>query len=268
MLFIGLKHNSTLTDLNLGNNLISYKGALHIAKVLRLGSCKIRSLHLQSNRLTNDGVKFIAEALTENKESVLTSLNLYLTNFDVEGTRALTEMLRRNIVLTSLNLSFNEISDLGVKMIMDALIENNERSRLTVLSLSRTLLRNITSIIDMLRVNKRLTMLDLSHNFLEDEQIRLLLNTLTRFNFTITTINLDRNLIRSHELVTKINTMLSDNRNRIQRKNLLSLLLLGHRRGKQSALQRSFFRDYLREDYLLREISHYLFPVLKPHERQ
>ena len=77
--------------------------------------CKLRGINLSINNITDEGVKHLAEALTNNN-CKLNSLNLSNSNITDEGVKHLAKALtNNNCKLNSLNLSNINITDEGVK---------------------------------------------------------------------------------------------------------------------------------------------------------
>ncbi len=64
----------------------------------------------------------IAQALQKNKK--LRHLNLYRNSVDVDGARALRELLKVNSTLQFLDVGFNRLREKGIKAITDGIAEN------------------------------------------------------------------------------------------------------------------------------------------------
>ena len=120
-----LDSNCKLISLNLGQAFqITSEGVEQIAKVLNV--CQVHSLNLSQSNITDEGVKYLAEAL-KHSNCKLTSLNLSGCELKDEGVEHLAEALEHsNCKLTSLNISDNyEITDEGVKRLAEALKHSN-----------------------------------------------------------------------------------------------------------------------------------------------
>lgn len=81
-----LLENNTLKILDLNANEISFKGCESIAKYLRGENCSLESLHMANNKCSDYGAKAIAQALAHNES------------------------------LIHLDMSFNQINDLGLTL--------------------------------------------------------------------------------------------------------------------------------------------------------
>ena len=104
-----------LRGIILNENNITDEGLKHLAEALTNNNCKLNSLNLAWNNITDKGVKHLAEALTNNN-CKLNSLNLAGNNITGEGVKHLAKALtNNNCKLNSLNLTWNDITDEGVK---------------------------------------------------------------------------------------------------------------------------------------------------------
>ena len=103
------------------NNLQSL-GCIEIAKLLpgnehNQGLCKLKSLNLGSNNITDEGVKHLSTALTHTN-CKLNRLNLWNNNITDEGVEHLcTALTHTNCKLNSLNLGLNKITQKGKNLL-------------------------------------------------------------------------------------------------------------------------------------------------------
>ena len=201
-----LELSPAISELRIANGAIQSDqedGLLHIATALQTNSSltKLSLLNMRDVRYTEKNISALVKMLQVNKslqyldlsqnrawsvESVrifhhfvaglqhsTTLTHLILRNsrfpcYDSETARSFTEMLQVNKSLTHLDLSENSFIDSGSHCVFEGLQHNNT---LVNLNLSTTGLRStdsdtVRSLSKMLQVNKSLTHLDLSGNFL------------------------------------------------------------------------------------------------------
>ena len=166
-----LQINSSLTKLTICCTNLKYTARIDFAltKMLQVNK-SLTHLDLSFNKhLSDSGARCIFEGLQHN--TTLVSLNLSRTRItatDPDTLRSLTKMLQVNKSLTHLDLSYNNnFSDSGARCIF----ENN--TTLVNLNLSKTDLTvadpdSARSFTKMLQVNKSLTHLNISLNFLSN----------------------------------------------------------------------------------------------------
>jgi Ran GTPase-activating protein (RanGAP) involved in mRNA processing and transport len=151
-----LEQNKTLKELDIsgsfygGSNIGGSAGVKHVAKMLGVNG-GLTALNLSSNRLDDEGVSAVCEAIQNNKETKLASLNFENNGISPVGANAVTAMVAVTGGLTSLDLSSNQLCGL----------DYHDRGTYTAVG--------ITAIADALRVNGGLTKLSLARNHLEEE---------------------------------------------------------------------------------------------------
>ncbi|TDH70547.1 hypothetical protein CCR75_009168 [Bremia lactucae] len=93
-----------------------------LGDVLSHDACKLRTLDLGFNRLTDEGASRLAIALTTNASLE----NLYLSGNDIgpTGAQALAQALTKNTHLRSLHLSGNNIGEEGARFLADGIAGN------------------------------------------------------------------------------------------------------------------------------------------------
>ena len=72
-LYIIMEHlleNNTLKVLDINANEISFRGCEAIAKYLRSDNCSLECLHIANNKVSDYGAKAIAQALAVNKKLI------------------------------------------------------------------------------------------------------------------------------------------------------------------------------------------------------
>ena len=101
---------TTLTHLNLGNNLIVDSGAASLSQALSVNT-SLTHLNLDVNKIGASGAVFLSQALSVN--TTLTYLNLGNNEIDDSGAEHLSQALSVNTSLTHLNLDVNKIGASG-----------------------------------------------------------------------------------------------------------------------------------------------------------
>lgn len=141
--------------------------------------------------------EFIALTETLKKNTTLVSLDLPGKIIDDHKGIALAETLEENRTLTSLNLHINNISDHGIELLAESLKTNDT---LTMLDLGATPIKHgIRWIAETLRVNKSLSDLSLRSCRLNTEGIKLLATALSK-NSTLKRLNLSTTQIDNEGL--------------------------------------------------------------------
>ena len=127
-------NDAKLRGLKLHCNRIKDEGVRHLTEALTYSNCKLNSLNLFFDWISDKGVKHLAVALTHSN-CKLNSLNLSFNRISDKGVKDLAVALTHsNCKLNNLNLSYNDISDEGVKHLAEALTHSN--CRLNRLNLS------------------------------------------------------------------------------------------------------------------------------------
>eukprot|EP00571_Detonula_confervacea_P000519 CAMPEP_0172316796 /NCGR_PEP_ID=MMETSP1058-20130122/29536_1 /TAXON_ID=83371 /ORGANISM="Detonula confervacea, Strain CCMP 353" /LENGTH=615 /DNA_ID=CAMNT_0013031205 /DNA_START=141 /DNA_END=1988 /DNA_ORIENTATION=+ len=93
-----------ITELWLNNNLISDDGAAAIASFLQLPTCALVELWLGDNQIGPAGTTLLSAALSNNKNTKLKCLGLYLNPIGNGGATMLAQMLRRNHTLSTVDV--------------------------------------------------------------------------------------------------------------------------------------------------------------------
>ena len=171
--------NCKLSSLNLGYDFVTDEGVKYLAEALKHSNCKLNSLNLAFNELTKEGAKYLAEAL-KHSNCKLNSLNLAHNELTKEGVKYLAEALKHsNCKLNSLNLADNEFTDGGVKYLAEALKHSN--CKLHNLNLARNTLTNeeVKCLAEALKhSNCKLNSLDLWQNKITEEGVNYLAEAL------------------------------------------------------------------------------------------
>ncbi len=126
-------------------------------------SKKCSKLHLQTNKITSKGALTIALGL------------------------------QNNIALQKRWLDSNSISDIGVHSLAKILSENNSSLKMLGLNSNSITDEGVKHFAEMLKINKILTLLRLTHNSLTDQRAQYLANALTHHNNILESIDLSSN---------------------------------------------------------------------------
>jgi Ran GTPase-activating protein (RanGAP) involved in mRNA processing and transport len=116
--------NKQCRKLRLEQNDISAKGVTILSDTL-YGNTTLVELYLSNNRISDMGVHALSQALSINN-SKLEWLELHSNNITDEGVEYLVEMLKTNKKINLLGLSFNRISDRGVRLLSVAITCYND----------------------------------------------------------------------------------------------------------------------------------------------
>ena len=172
--------NCKLSSLNLNHNLVTDEGVKYLAKALKHNNCKLDSLNLADNELTNEGVQCLAEALKDSN-CTLSSLNLNHNLVTDEVVDSLAEALKHsNCKLKSLNLAGNEsVTDEGVKYLAEALKDSNCKLKSLILAGNEFTDEGVKYLAEALKDGDcELKTLDLACNKLADEGVKYLAEAL------------------------------------------------------------------------------------------
>ena len=192
-------NDAKLRRLNLHGNRIEDEGVRHLTEALTHSNCKLNSLNLSDNNgISDEGVKHLAKALTHSK-CKLNSLNLSDNDgISDEGVKHLAEALTHSkCKLNSLNLSgiMDLISDEGVfKQLAEALTHSNCELNSLNLSFSRISDEGVKHLAEALtHSNCKLNSLNLSSSRISDEGVKHLAEALTHSNCKLNILNLSGN---------------------------------------------------------------------------
>lgn len=84
----------------------------------------LEKLYLDGNKLGDEGVMRLAEAIKINKESKIKVLHLAKNKIGDGGAKSLAKMIEKNTTLKEISLNNNRISDRGLKCLFEALQKN------------------------------------------------------------------------------------------------------------------------------------------------
>ncbi|CAF3706047.1 unnamed protein product [Rotaria socialis] len=220
----GLSNNSTLITLNLTSNEFGNKGIIGIFEAL-LENLTLQHLFIGDNKISDNAVESMLTMFHDN--SVLKSISIRAGQFSTDGFSKILRYLEQS-VLTSIDLSYSAFhSDEEFYILADSLRKNDHlqtvdlsgvgitnrqlrrlakafkyptNSVITHLNLSSNTIdqRGASTLADMLALNNTLLELNLEHNRINDDALKLLLNSLQ----TDTKCPLRRLLVGNNDLST------------------------------------------------------------------
>ena len=240
----------------------------------------ISQLNIQSNNLGDAKMSIISKYIKDNNIR-LKVLKLQSNNISEEGSTAIAELLKNNKYLMSINLAGNPLGYKGVKNICNAIeLFPNE---LEELLLNFTNCNNYCSrdIYNMLIKNKKLKIISLIGNCLNNEGIDIILSALRinnnlkelsigenknindkgfqnlasylRFNNSLTSIEIKSSRL-GDGILKELSNTLKDN------KNITSLNLIDNYLGFQSTIK---FGQYIRKNDIINDIKMLLNKPIK-----
>jgi Ran GTPase-activating protein (RanGAP) involved in mRNA processing and transport len=152
--------NKQCTKLWLPGNTITSAGASILASGLS-NTNRLERLYLSGNCLSDKGVKFLADELVNNKQT-LKILNLQDNAITDLGVEYLSDMLTKNTALISLSLDKNRISDVGVRLMACTLEKYNNTLEHLDLSANNGITDMIVPILyQMIKCNRSLNELSI-----------------------------------------------------------------------------------------------------------
>uniref|UniRef100_A0A7S3PRP4 Uncharacterized protein n=1 Tax=Aplanochytrium stocchinoi TaxID=215587 RepID=A0A7S3PRP4_9STRA len=166
-----LAANETCEKLRIFGRISSNINGAEGAKVIALAlakNTKLKELVIRYSLISDEGAKAISEAIRENPNSALTSLDLESNEIGPQGAKEIGLLLRSNKAISKLSLSRNRIKDAGVINIAVALKEHDS---LEVLCLRSCFIGNkgAVQLADSLKLNNSLRSFDLAFNLVGDE---------------------------------------------------------------------------------------------------
>ena len=198
----GNKHCQGLckvNTLNLSRNKITDKGVQHLSTALTQTNCKLNSLHLEVNNITDKGVEHLSTALTHTN-CKLNSLHLGANNITDKGVEHLSKALTHTNCtgLNSLNLRLNNITDEGVEHLSTALTHTYCKLNSLNLGYNNITDKGVKHLSTALTHTNctELNSLNLEHNNnITDKGVKHLSTALTHTNCRLNTLHLRENII-------------------------------------------------------------------------
>ena len=186
--------NCKLRSLNLSKNIVTDEGVEYLAKALKNSNCKLNLLNLSKNNVTDEGAKCLAEAL-KHSDCKLNSLNLSENNVTYEGAKCLAEALKHSdCKLNSLNLSQNNVTYEGAECLAEALKHINCKLNSLSLAFNNVANEGAKCLAEALKhSNCKLNRLGLHGNQLTGEGEKYLAEALKHSNCKLNNLNLSVN---------------------------------------------------------------------------
>ena len=186
--------NCKLSSLYLDDNNVTDEGVEYLAKALKDSVCKLNRLKLLANNVTDKGAECLAEAL-KHSNCKLNSLNLSRNNVTDKGAECLAEALKHsNCKLNSLNLSRNNVTDKGAECLAEALKHSNCKLNSLGLWINNVTNKGVQCLTEALKhSNCKLNSLNLSINNVTDKGAECLAEALKHSNCKLNSLSLSIN---------------------------------------------------------------------------
>lgn len=167
------------------------------------------SVSLHGNPLGDEGVVFIIDAILENEETAVSTLDIGDCGLGDNAATQVSRLLESNNTITDLNLSANQITHKGWREISEAL-KKNKKLRTLSLDYNKITDEDVAVIADGLRQSTTLRSVDLEANRIRDEGGRILLDVVKENEKLIDVTLMPMNQI-DQSILTQIKDIL-DNR--------------------------------------------------------
>lgn len=175
------------SNLNLNSRQIGPEEAKVLSQAIYNNS--IFTLNLKMNKLNNEGIKILSEALSDNKTLII--LDIGFNKISSEGAKSLAMILSKNRVLTTLKLCGNNLGSEGGKTLAEALRKNTNLSSLTLTN-NKLGPEGGKAIADVLLKNTTLTSLSIGNNNLGPEGAKAFAKAINK-NKTLTSLSIEKN---------------------------------------------------------------------------
>ena len=186
-----IKHNSTITHLNLSGNFLGHGDFTALAEAIKHNST-IRQLDLSENRFgVDDSNIVLADAIKHN--STMTHLNLSCNFFGLGDCTALAEAIKHNLTIRQLDLSGSYIGFGDCTIVLADAIKHNSTITHLNLSCNRLRLEGCTALAEAIKHNSTIRQLDLSGTNPGFGDCNIVLADAVKHNSTITHLNLSCN---------------------------------------------------------------------------
>ena len=194
ILFKSLNQCINLTSLNLSSNKISCDG-ISYSKEFLSNNTSLKTLVLGRNVLGPDGIAYITQYIINNHQMILRTLDISYNGIEINGVKIICEYIKVNNKLISLFIGGNYICDEGANILAQTLIDNSE-CKITYLFMENN---NITKngakyITKVISYHPFLSSINLKSNNLTDEGVKTIFCSLNPES-KVTTLNLSNNNI-------------------------------------------------------------------------
>jgi hypothetical protein len=168
-------------------------------------------IKLDVRNLTDDDMNIVVKEAIINKNCKI--LGLTSNKITPAGVSIIAKALSENTTLHELVLSYNDqVGDMGVYFLTEILSLNNSSLQKLILTSTGITDKGVGYLAEMLKKNSTLHSLNLNVNKIGDHGIKLLANTLTHYNSTLTHLYLSENKLLSDASVDFLIEMLNQNR--------------------------------------------------------
>ncbi|RDD47387.1 Protein phosphatase 1 regulatory subunit 37 [Trichoplax sp. H2] len=190
LLASALKLNEALRDLFIGDNKLVSADAVPLANMLRYNST-LSLLDLRNNIIQDVGLAHLCQGLAEQpRTGGLATIVLWNNQITHLGMKHLARSLPEMKHLETLNLGCNRITNEGIHIIRTGLLKNRSLLRLGLMSAKITC-QGVVPIAEVIADNKRLIRLDLRENDIRAGGL-LALSLSLKINESLTRLDIDK----------------------------------------------------------------------------
>ena len=96
MLMEGMTGNTSLISINLSSNSMGYESAYALSQIISATTCNLRNIDLTGNEFVENDIKLLKDALIQNTKILTFDLRLNDVPKDYEGIAEIAKLIRRN----------------------------------------------------------------------------------------------------------------------------------------------------------------------------
>ena len=167
-------------------------------------------MNLANQEITDDDILLVIRVAIVEKQCI--DLKLGYNNITSQGIETLTDALKDNKSLQSLNLFNNKIADQGVYHLTQILSLNKSKLNMLFLGQNQITDTGVEYLSEMLKTNQMLIHLELANNEITDQGVILLADTLAHHNTTLKELTLWGNKSIGDTCIDSLANMLVYNR--------------------------------------------------------